>query len=469
MDKNKKGGLNVSVTTFIGAIAVVLVLMILTYIMTIVIPGGEYVRVLDENGNTVIDAEGGFSYVEGGLPFWKWLLSPVLVLGAEGGAMIIAILAFLLVIGGVFNSLDRCGLMKYMLDKIVNRFGAARYKLLAVITFFFMAMGAFIGSFEECVPLVPIVVALAVSLGWDSLTGMGMSLLAVGCGFASGVCNPFTIGVAQGLAGLPMFSGIWLRAISFVLIYLLLMVFLVRHAKKVDKFANEKVEINSAFESDAKMDRGLVCFVSIIGFGIVIVLSSGFITALQDYTMIIVAVMFLVAGIVATLVSGMKISWLGQAFGQGIVSIAPAVLLILMASSIKYTLTEGKILDTILHLAVGAVDQLPKWMIILCIYLIVLVMNFFISSGSAKAFLLIPLIVPMAQMFGIEPQLCMVAFAFGDGFSNVFYPTNAALLIALGLSDVSYGKWVRYTWKFQLANLVLTSLMLILGLAVGYN
>ena len=469
MDKNKKGGLNVSVTTFIGAIAVVLVLMILTYIMTIVIPGGEYVRVLDENGNTVIDAEGGFSYVEGGLPFWKWLLSPVLVLGAEGGAMIIAILAFLLVIGGVFNSLDRCGLMKYMLDKIVNRFGAARYKLLAVITFFFMAMGAFIGSFEECVPLVPIVVALAVSLGWDSLTGMGMSLLAVGCGFASGVCNPFTIGVAQGLAGLPMFSGIWLRAVSFVLIYLLLMVFLVRHAKKVDQFANEKAEINSAFESDTKMDRGLVCFVSIIGFGIVIVLSSGFITALQDYTMIIVAVMFLVAGIVATLVSGMNISWLGQAFGQGIVSIAPAVLLILMASSIKYTLTEGKILDTILHLAVGAVDQLPKWMIILCIYLIVLVMNFFISSGSAKAFLLIPLIVPMAQMFGIEPQLCMVAFAFGDGFSNVFYPTNAALLIALGLSDVSYGKWVRYTWKFQLANLVLTSLMLILGLAVGYN
>ncbi|MBR6651291.1 MAG: AbgT family transporter, partial [Clostridia bacterium] len=342
-------------------------------------------------------------------------------------------------------------------------------KLLAVITFFFMAMGAFIGSFEECVPLVPIVVVLAVSLGWDSLTGMGMSLLAVGCGFASGVCNPFTIGVAQGLAGLPMFSGIWLRAVSFVLIYVLLMAFLVRHAKKSDQFANGKVEISSTFESNAKMDRGLVCFASILGFGIVLVLSSGFITALQDYTMIIVAVMFLAAGISATLASGMKPQELGGGFGQGIVSIAPAILLILMASSIKYTLTEGKILDTILYLSVEAVDQLPKWMIILCIYLIVLVMNFFISSGSAKAFLLIPLIVPMAQMFGIESQLCMVAFAFGDGFSNVFYPTNAALLISLGLSDVSYSKWVRYTWKFQLANLVLTSLLLLFGLAVGYN
>lgn len=469
MDKKKKGGLNVSVTTFLGAIAVVLILMILTYVMTIVIPGGEYARVTDENGNIVIDAEGGFSYVEGGLPFWKWALSPILVLGADGGAMIIAILAFLLVIGGVFNSLERGGLMKYMLDKIVYRFGSARYKLLAVITFFFMAMGAFIGSFEECVPLVPIVVVLSVSLGWDSLTGMGMSLLAVGCGFASGVCNPFTVGVAQGLAGLPMFSGIWLRAVSFVIIYFLLLLFVWRHAKKVDQYADGKSVILKDFTADTKMDRGLICFASILGLGIALVLSSGFITALQDYTMIIVAVMFLAAGIAATLVSGMKASDLGKSFVQGMVSIAPAVLLILMASSIKYTLTEGKILDTLLHLAVNAVDQLPNWMIILCIYLIVLVLNFFISSGSAKAFLLIPLIVPMAQMFGIEPQLCVMAFAYGDGFSNVFYPTNAALLIALGLSDVSYSKWVKYTWKFQLANLLLTSLMLLVGLAVGYN
>ena len=96
-------------------------------------------------------------------------------------------------------------------------------------------------------------------------------------------------------------------------------------------------------------------------------------------------------------------------------------------------------------------------------------MNFFISSGSAKAFLLIPLIVPMAQLFGIEAQLCIMAFAFGDGFSNVFYPTNAALLIALGLTDVSYGKWIKFSWKFQVLNLLVTSGLLLLGLAIGYK
>ena len=463
----KKQGLSVDVKSFLTAISVILLLMVLTYGLTFLIPGGEYARTMDANGNLLIDTVGGFSYVDGGLPFWKWLLSPFLVLTADGGGMVAAIIAFLLVIGGVFSALEVCGLMKYMLDKIVARFGVARYRLLAVLSLFFMAMGAFIGSFEECVPLVPIVVALSVSLGWDDLTGLGMSLLAVGCGFASGVCNPFTIGVAQSLAGLPMFSGIWLRVISFVLIYALLMTFLLHHAKKVDR----KSEILTAgkFTADKKLDRGLLYFGSILGAGILLVLSSSLIPALQDLTMVIVAAMFLVAGITAALACDLKGKALLSSLGKGMSGIFPAVFLILMASSIKYTLTEAKVLDTLLHWAVESLSGLPQWKVVLFIYLIVLLMNFFISSGSAKAFLLIPLIVPMAQIFGIESQLCIMAFAFGDGFSNVFYPTNAALLISLGLADVSYGKWVKFSWKFQLLNLLLTSLLLLLGLAVGYH
>ncbi len=466
MNDNKQG-LSVSVKSFLTAIIVIFLLMLLTYGLTFLIPGGEYARTLDAAGNLIIDTAGGFSYIDGGLPFWKWLLSPLMVLAAEGGGMVAAIIVFLLVIGGVFSALERCGLMTYMLDKIVHHFGGARYRLLAALSFFFMAMGAFIGSFEECVPLVPIVVALAVSLGWDDLTGLGMSLLAVGCGFASGVCNPFTVGVAQSLAGLPMFSGIWLRALSFLLIYALLLLFLLRHAKKIDK--NRAETPSRPFTANKQLDRGLLCFGGIVGTGILLVLSSSLIPALQDLTMIIVAVMFLAAGITASLACGLKGTALAQSFGKGMSSIFPAVFLILMASSIKYTLTEANVLDTLLHWAVESLSGLPQWQVILFIYLIVLTLNFFISSGSAKAFLLIPLIVPMAQVFGIEAQLCIMAFAFGDGFSNVFYPTNAALLISLGLADVSYGKWVRFSWKFQLVNLLLTSLLLLAGLSLAYH
>ena len=439
---DEKKGLNVSVKSFLAAIAVIFALMVLTYGLTFVVP-------------------------EGGIPFWKWALSPVLILGAEGNVSLIAVIIFLLVIGGVFNCLDKCGLMKYMLDKITYRFGKERYKMMAIVALFFMAMGSFIGSFEECVPLVPIVVALAIRLGWDALIGMGMSLLAAGCGFAAGVCNPFTIGVAQELAGLPMFSGMWFRCLVFILIYILLADFLYHHVKRIEKPLDEKA-LGTAFEKKTSMDRALISFVGIMGVGILVVLSSVFIPALQDYTMIVVALMFLSAGIVASLLTGLGLKGLGSTFVNGLTSILPAVLMILMANSIKYTLTEAHILDTILHSAVLAAGSLPRWVVMLFIYFIVLIMNFFIASGSAKAFLLIPLIMPLAQLFEIPAQLCVVAFSFGDGFSNVFYPTNPVLLIGFGLADVSYVKWVKWSVKFQLANLILTSIVLLFGLWIGY-
>ena len=442
MKENKNKGLNISVKSFVTAIVILFVLMVLTYGLTCLIPGGE-------------------------IPLWKWVLSPILVLGAEGSGSLIAIIAFLLILGGVFNGLDRCGLMKYMLDKITARFGKSKYQLLAVVTLFFMAMGSFIGSFEECVPLVPIVVALAVKLGWDALVGIGMSLLAAGCGFAAGICNPFTIGVAQQLVGLPMFSGMWFRILCFILIYTLLVTFLCGYARKIEKQSVDKTD-EKQFTADKRMDKALICFALIVGIGIVLILSSVFVTVLQDYTIIIAALMFLVAGVSATLLAGTGVKVLVDNFGNGLISVLPAVLMILMANAIKYTMTEGGLLDVILNAAVGVAATLPKWAVILFIYLITLGMNFFIPSGSAKAFLMMPLIVPLAQVFGISAQLCVVAYAFGDGFSNAFYPTNPVLLISLGLADVNYGTWAKWSGKFQLMNLALTCGLLLVGLAIGY-
>ncbi len=438
--KEEKKGLNIGVKSFVTAIVMIFILMVATYGLTFAVPGAY-------------------------MPFWKWALSPILVLGSEGNGSLIAVLVFLLVIGGVFNCLEKCGLMIYMLENITERYGKERYKLLAYVTLFFMAMGSFIGSFEECVPLVPIMIALAIRLGWDALVGIGMSLLAIGCGFAAGVCNPFTVGVAQELAGLPMFSGVWFRLLSFGLVYLLLLTFLMRYAKKIEQPVDERHVFVTA--TDPKMDRALKVFLSIMAGGILLVLSSVFVTVLQDLTMIIVAVTFLSAGLVSCRMTG-RTGNLLQTFWNGMVSIFPAVFMILMANSIKYTLVEGNVLDTLLQGAIAIAGQLPGWAVILFIYLIVLVMNFFISSGSAKAFLLMPLIVPVAEVFGISAQLCVVAYAFGDGFSNVIYPTNPVLLIGLGVSGVDYGKWVRWSLPFQIMNLVMTSGLLLLGYVIGY-
>ena len=442
-NKNRDRSSGISARSFTVALIVIAVLMVASYVAVLLLP-------------------------ECSLPVWKWLLSPVLVLGGDSNTTIIAVIAFLLVIGGVFKSLEKCDLMRYMLDSIAYTYGGSKYRFLAVVTLFFMGMGALIGSFEECVPLVPIMVALAVKMGWDALTGMGMSLLAVGCGFASGVFNPFTVGVAQECAGLPMFSGAWLRAVSFVLIYGLLLLFIFLHAKKVDRGVNTEI-LATRFQKDEKLEKGLKLFGFILGGGIALVLCSGFLTFLQDYTMIIVAVAFLAAGISASLACGLRGKALGKAMLEGLLSMLPGVAMILMASSINYTLSESGALDVILKASLSLADRMQTWQVVLLIYLIVLLMNFFIASGSAKALMLMPLIVPLAEKFGISPQLCVLAFAFGDGFSNVFYPTNPVLLISLGLSDVSYGRWAKWTWKFQLLNLLLTSGLLMLGMLVGYR
>ena len=382
--------------SFITAIAVIFVMMVLTYALTFIIPGGY-------------------------IPFWKWLLSPILVLFTEDAGSLIAIIALLIGLGGVFNTLDKFGVLRLLLDKVTVKFGKSRRLLLAVIPLFFMSLGSAAGSFEECVPLVPVVVALAIRLGWDALTGLGMSILAAGCGFAAGVCNPFTVGVAQEIAGLPMFSGIWLRIVSFIFIYMLLMGFLTWHVKKVEKPMDEQaLQI-------ADGQRKQIAYSS-----------------------------------------GSRLWKAAITFKDGVMSVLPGVLLILMANSIRFTLMEGNILDVILQGAISLASGMPAWGVILFIYGLVLFLNFFIPSGSAKAFLLMPLIVPLAEAFGISAQLCVLAFVFGDGFSNVFYPTNPVLLISIGLANVSYGTWAKWSGKFQLINLVLTSALLLFGMAIGY-
>lgn len=399
MEKTEeKATSQIGVKSFMTSIIVIGAMMILTYGMTFLIPGGS-------------------------ISFGKWILSPILILFWEENDSLFAIIALLVGLGGVFQCLEQFGILKILLDKITEKFAKNRKVLLAVTVLFFMLLGSVAGTYEECVPLVPLAAFLAIRLGWDSLTGLGMSILATGCGFAAGICNPFTIGVAQELAGVPLFSGLWFRVVSFIAIYLLLMTFLFRYVKQ-----KEKTQVSICTMTDERKGNFESKERGIIG----------------------------------------KLRLFLMTFIKGVISVLPGILLILMANSIRFTMVEGKILEPILQGAIEITRGLPRWSVILFLYALVLFLNFFIPSGSAKAFLLMPLMIPVAQVFDISAQLCVMAFAFGDGFSNVFYPTNPVLLISLGLTNVSYGKWVKWSLKFQLLNLVLTSGILLLGVMIGY-
>ena len=205
-----KAGAQISRKAFIQSFVILFVLMIVAGILTLVVPGGSFSRIQQAGRESIVPG----SYLPGvkpDYPIWRWFIAPIEVLGGPDGLSIITIIIFILLVGGSFAVLDKCGILNAVISKIVKTFGGRKYLLLIIVSFFFMFIGAFFGIFEEVVPLIPLMIALAIYMGWDTMVGLGMSILATNMGFSAALTNPFTIGVAQKLAGLPLFSGFLFR------------------------------------------------------------------------------------------------------------------------------------------------------------------------------------------------------------------------------------------------------------------
>ncbi|MCK5795283.1 MAG: hypothetical protein KAH12_11290, partial [Anaerolineales bacterium] len=230
----EKSGAQISKKAFTQSVLILLVIMLVAGVLTRVIPAGTYDRI-SEAGRELIRPDSFHFTDKLDYPIWRWFTAPVEVLWGDDSTLVIVISLFILMVGGAFAVLDKSGILKAALGRIVARFGDRKYALLLLISFFFMALGAFFGIFEEVVPLVPLVLSLSYYLGWDALVGLGMSILATNLGFSAAITNPFTIGVAQELAGLPLFSGSWFRIPIFIAIYAAFAVFLTRYAKKVER------------------------------------------------------------------------------------------------------------------------------------------------------------------------------------------------------------------------------------------
>jgi len=468
-----KKSLDMSVKSFIVSMAIIVALMVVAYSLTFILPSGEFDRTMDENGNMIIDttqnASGTFTEKEASFPVWKFILSPVLVLGSEGSATLIMILVFLLVIGGIFEALTQKGLIEYLLKLIVDKFYEKRRVLLFILPLIFMLLASCAGVFEESVPLVPIVCAMAVSLGWDSMTGLCLSVIPCALGYAAGLVNPFGTGVAQKVAGVVVFGGISMRIVSFVVLYAAIVTFILIYTSKYEKaHPLQKTAEKEVFVADKAMSKGLFTFGGIILAGVLIIVSSVFIKALQDYTLVVFALCFLIGGILGCRFAGMSGKGFIMAFLKGVKSMSPALVMILFASSIKYILTESLTIDSLVMKLMNATDGMSRYALIIFIYLIVLLLEFFVPSGSAKAFLLIPLLIPIGTVYNLPVNLIVLAYIFGDGLANVMYPTNPALLIALNLADSNYPKYVKFAWKLMLPLLILTCLLLCLALKINY-
>jgi len=486
----QRAGAQIGKRAFIQSLVILFVLMMIAGILTIVVPAGHYAH-LEVDGRQTIDPT-SFQFIEKpNYPIWRWFIAPIEVLGSSTGLTVIVIIIVLFFAGGAFAVMDKTGTLRAFIGRIVRRFRERKYVLLWVVPLAFMSLGSLLGSFEEVVLLVPVMIALSYSLGWDALVGLGMSILATNMGFSAAISNPYTLGVSQRLADLPLFSGAWFRIIVFIVIYLIFMWFLSTYARKIDKspeaslvHGEDSVErekykrsspadqqsgsVDVSFsEEDPKQNRAMAFFGIFLILILLTMLLGPFVPAISDYALPIVGILYLIGGLGAGFVSGAgsKKVWQGLVEGWG--GLAPSVPLILMAASIRYIIDSGGVTDTILHAAAEPFKELGGFPAALVIYALALGIEFFVASGSAKAFLMMPIVLPLADLIGVTRQTAVLAYIFGDGFSNLAYPTNPVLLISLGLTVVSYPKWLRWTAKLWFW--VILTTIAFLGIAVAIH
>jgi len=478
----QKSGAQISKQAFLQSLLILLALMIFAGLLTLIIPAGQYQRIEVEGRETL--KPDSFEFIDKpDYPIWRWFTAPLEVITGPDGLTVIVIIIFILMVGVAFAIMDKSGILKAVLARIVRRFAGQKYILLLIISLFFMALGAFFGIFEEVVPLVPLMIALSYSLGWDTLTGLGMSILATNMGFSAAIINPFTIGVAQGIAELPAFSGAGYRIVIFIFMYILLALFLTRHARKVEVnpqaspvYAEEQAtrEKYAHFSADSisHEKKGttpaitflLACVVMIFS----VLIAGPFVPAISDLALPIVGLLFLIAGVGSGLIAGIgRDAW--KAAGEGLGGIAPAIPLILMAASVKFIIASGGILDTILHSAANIFLGANPITAALLIFVLTLGIEFFVSSGSAKAFLLIPILIPLADLVGVTRQTTVLAYVFGDGFSNLAYPTSAVLLICLSLTAVTYPKWLRWVMSLWIWVILASLIFLVIAVMLNYG
>lgn len=477
MEENK-ALININKRSFINVLIILFSLMVIAFVLTYLIPQGSYQRTID--GEIIA---GTYQLLpRDNLKIWEFFYAPIGLLLSSDGLNVIMISLFLFILGGFFTVMDKSKGIIVIIKKLVDKYSHNKHLLIRIITLFFMLFGAFFGIFEESVALLPIMIILALSMGYDTLMAMGLTVLAAGFGFASAITNPFSVGIASEIAGINILSGVLFRVGVFAIMYFLLSTFLVNYAKKLEKNPKlsltytedqeKRQNINTDFtekvDNEQKIFKTYIIIFLVLLTLIILASLMQLIFELEIPTIVLMIVVFLFGGLLAGFIINGDIIKTLKVFWKGMLAVMPAAILIIFAGSVKYIMTSGEIMDTILYYFESILGDKPAIIGVLGIYLIILIIQFFIGSASAKAVLIMPILVPLVSLIGVSTNIAILAFIFGDGYTNVIFPTNGVLLIALSIASVSYQKWFKWTIKLQALTFVLTIILLVIAYAIGY-
>lgn len=429
---------------------IIFMLILLAMLATWVLPPGEYNRVKDpKSGRTVVDPQ-SFKYLE------RSPVGPFQMLQAipQGIKDSIGIISFVFLIGGSVQIIRGTGALDGAIVWMVNKFKGKDTLLLIAVSIVFSLLGAAFGFAEETIPFIPMGVALAVALGYDRVVGFHIVRTAAWVGFAGAFLNPFTIGVAQSIAELPMFSGLGYRLVCYAVFMAIGLWFILSYAAKVRKDPTASIIYGYEEEVERK-DLTVDLSSAVLGtrqklalvvfLGTIVLLVYGVIKY-QWYTTELSA-LFLGTGIIAGLVGGLTLNGIAREFVNGMRSVTYGAIVIGFARAIVVVLEKGKVLDTIIKglstplIGVGSVSAAVG------MFLVHSLINFFIGSGSGQAAATMPIMTPLSDIVGVTRQTAVLAFQFGDGITNMFYP---AMMYYLAFAGIPYDRWAKHIFWLTL-------------------
>lgn len=453
--------------TYVLLFGVIVFAGLLTYIL----PAGQFDRYEDpETGRELVDAE-SYSSVEAN-PQNLFDMLMAVPKGMENGAYIIF---FVFIVGGAFGIIQSTGVIDRGINVVIEKMNGKEIWAVPLFIILFSFTGSVMGLAEELLPFYPIMVVLAIRMGFDSITGISLVLLGAGAGFAGAFLNPFTVGIAQGVAELPLFSGMGFRIIMFSTMVLVTAIYIMIYAKRV----KAEPTISPMYELDKNRDLVLEDVDENDGFSVrhKIVLAVFFIGLLFIAFGVIqlgwyiheLSAAFLTIGIIAGVVGGLGINKTAEEFIKGAAGITFGALVIGIASGIIVVLEEGMVLDTIVYYLAESVSALPSYLSAIGMFFVQMILNFFIPSGSGQAAASMPVMVPVADLIGMTRQTAVVAFQFGDGITNVFNPTSAYFMAGLALAGIPWEKWVKWVWPLILIWIGIACVFLIIASSIKFG
>lgn len=474
MEKVKRKTLiNISRKTFIQVTALLLGLLILSIVLTYVVPKGKFGTLPSGEVNYLeyipIEDAGGISVIRG-------ILAPVLVFASGDGLTLIMLSLFLFVISAAFQVMNDVGGIKALVGAVSERFMSRRYLLLVLISLVFYCFGAFLGLFEEMLTMLPIVTALCLMVGFDSFTGFLCCIIACGFGFASAITNPFTVLLASEIIGANPMGHIWYRILIFVMMFGLLMGYLLLYVRRITKDPSSSLTLRhdenlkaSQTSADVTSDNERkikLIYTAFLLVSLALIIIASMSDSLRSYAVVILTAYFLIFGPLAGILASGNVRKAMKSFFDGILGALPTIAFIAIAASVKFVFEEGAILPTIVHQINVLIEGHSPIMVAFVIYLIVLLLEFFISSSTAKAILVMGLLAMVNT--GLSKQMLVLLYTFGDGYTNVIFPTSPVLLISLSMIEVDYFKWVKKSLPLFAVNLLLVLVFIALGVVLGY-